>query len=237
MGVARRVRRVPGSVMKQPFRILLLDDDPHALAGLAELLEGAGYDVTPSSVFQDARQRVEEAAFDLLVTDVRLRSFNGLHLVMQCRRAVPEMAIMIMTGYDEPLIELEARRYNAGFVRKPVEPVTFLAQVAEALGGVRRERRWPRKRVTGGFRVTAAGHPAAVVDVSYDGLRLEIPAARSVPAVFDVEVAAIGLAFEVQPVWSSPPTGDAALVCGATLLSNDTRAARTWRTIVDRLSP
>jgi DNA-binding response OmpR family regulator len=223
--------------MKLPFRIHPLDDDPHALAGLAELLADAGYDVTCSSTFQDARQRLDETLFDLLITDVRLRSFNGLHLVMQCRRALPEMAIMIMTGYDEPLMELEAARYKAGFVRKPVEPATFLAQVGETLGAVRRERRWPRKRVMGGFRVTAAGHAAAVVDVSYDGLRLEIPSARSVPPVFDVEVAAIGLAIEVQPVWSSSPTGDAALVCGATLLSSDTPAARTWRTIVDRLSP
>jgi DNA-binding response OmpR family regulator len=223
--------------MKQPFHILLLDDDPHALAGLAELLAAAGYDVTASSAFQDARHRLEERPFDLLVTDVRLRSFNGLHLVMHCRRAVPEMPVMIMTGYDEPLIELEASRYRAGLVRKPVEPVTFLAQVAEALRAVGRGRRGPRQRGRGGVGVTAAGHPAAVVDVSYDGLRLEIPAAQSVPPVFDVEVAAIGLAFEVQPVWSSPPTADGAFVCGATLIANDTPAARTWRTIVDRLSP
>lgn len=233
----RRGRRLPGTVMKLPFRILLLDDDPHTLAGLAELLANAGYDVTPSSAFQDARLRLEETAFDLLITDVRLRSFNGLHLVMQCRRALPDMAIMIMTGYDEPLMELEAGRYKASFVRKPVEPVAFLAQVAEALGAVRRQRRWPRKRVTGGFRVRAAGHAAAVVDVSYDGLRLEIPSARSVPPVFDVEVEAIGLAFEVQPVWASAPIGSAALICGATLLSSDTPAAQTWRTIVDRLTP
>ena len=128
---------------------------------------------------------------------------------------------MIMTGYDEPLIELEAARYKAGLVRKPIEAVTFLAQVADSLGAVRRQRRWPRKRVMGGFRVTAAGRPAAVVDVSYDGLRLEIPEVRSVPPVFDVEVTAIGLAFEVQPVWSSSPAGDAALVCGGTLLASD----------------
>ncbi len=227
----------PGSVMKLPYRILLLDDDPHARAGLAELLADAGYEVTAASAFQDARQKLDDAPFDLLITDVRLGSFNGLHLVMHCRRSMPEMAIMIMTGYDEPLVALEAGRYKAAYVRKPIDPVTFLEQIAEALGGVRRQRRWPRKRVAGGFRVTAAGHAAAVVDVSYDGLRLEIPAARSVPPVFDVEVAAIGLAFEVQPVWSYPAGGEAALVCGATLLATDTPAARTWRTIVDRLSP
>ena len=52
------------------------------------------------------------------------------------------------------------------------------------LSGVRRQRRWPRKRVEGGFRVTVKGRSAAVVDVSYGGLRLEMPD----------EVAAAGLA-------------------------------------------
>ena len=100
---------------------------------------------------------------------------------------------------------------------------------------MRRERRWPRKRVLGGFRVTAAGRPAAVVDVSYGGLCLEIPAAEAVPALFDVEVSGINLHLMVEPVWSSARV-PGALLCGAALASDSTPAARTWREIVDRLS-
>ena len=122
---------------------------------------------------------------------------------MQCRRDSPEMAIIIMTGYDEPLIELEASRYNAEFVRKPIQPAEFLDGVARALASVRRQRRWPRKRVIGGFRVTAHGHPAAVMDVCYGGLRLEMSAAMPLPDTFDVEVSGIGLRFEVEPVWAN----------------------------------
>ena len=70
------------------------------------------------------------------------------------------------------------------------------------LAAVRRQRRWPRKRVVGGFRVTAAGRTAAVVDVSYGGLRLELPDRGRLPKTFDVEVAGIGLHLEVEPVWS-----------------------------------
>jgi DNA-binding response OmpR family regulator len=221
--------------MKLPFRVLVLDDDPHALEGITELLRGSGFDVTPSSNYNEAKQLMGDAVYDLLITDVRLRSFNGLHLVMQCRREYPEMALMIMTGYDEALMELEASRYNAQFVRKPIEPSQFLLQVGSSLGSVRRQRRWPRKPVAGGFRVIVDGQPAAVLEVGYGGLRLEIPAAKSVPQTFIVEVAGINLRLEMQPVWSYPAPGGNALVCGATLSSDESAAARTWRTIVDRL--
>ena len=97
---------------------------------------------------------------------MRVRSFNGLHLVMQTRADHPETAIIIITGYDDPLIDLEAHRYHADLVRKPIRPAEFRKRVNEALAGVRRQRRWPRKRVVGGFRVTIKGRPAAVASTS-----------------------------------------------------------------------
>ena len=90
--------------------------------------------------------------------------------------------------------------------------------------------------MVGGFRVVAAGTPAAVVDVCYGGLRLEMPMVSKLPRKFEVEVSGIGLNLEVQPVWSYTADGGG-VVCGATLSSESTPAARTWRTIVDRLNP
>lgn len=222
--------------MKLPYRILLLDDDEHALEGITELLRDSGYSVTPVPSYENAKSLVTAENFDLLVTDVRLRGFNGLHLVMQCRRDSPDMAMMIMTGYEEPLMELEASRYNAEFVRKPIKPDEFLEGVARALSRVRRQRRWPRKRVIGGFRVKAHGHPAAVMDVCYGGLRLEMPGAMPLPDTFDIEVSGIGLRLEVAPVWANPSSQAGSVVCGAALSSDTTPEARTWRTIVDRLT-
>ena len=222
--------------MKLPYRILVLDDDEHALEGFVELLREAGYNVTGASTFESAKRLLGLEPFDLLITDVRLRGFNGLHLVMQVRAEYPDTEVIIISGYDEPLIELEASRHNAVFVRKPVMPAEFLKTVTNCLAHVRRQRRWPRKRVVGGFRVTAAGKPAAVVDVCYGGLRLEIASASSLPSTFDVEVAGIGLQLAVQPVWSYPSADSQSVVCGAALTSDSTPAARTWRAIVDRLS-
>src|SRR5918999_6068918 len=217
--------------MKLPFRILVLDDDEHAMAGIVELLRDADYHVTAAATYDAAKRLLAVGSYDLLVTDVRLRGFNGLHLVMQSRLDYPEMGVMIITGYDDPMLELEAGRYQAKLFKKPIKPTEFLGEVSRYLAGVRRQRRWPRKRVIGGFRVTAAGRPAAVVDVSYGGLRLEIPASGKLPPRFDVEVSGIGLHLEVQPVWSNASEQAGAMVIGAALASDSTPAARTWRAI------
>jgi CheY-like chemotaxis protein len=221
--------------MKLPYRVLVLEDDVNALAGIVEMLSDNGYDVTSSSAYEDAKLLLSGTSFDLFVTDVRLRSFNGLHLVMKVRNESPETAIVIMTGYDEPMLELEAGRYNAQFVRKPIKAMDLLSAVRRSLSSIRRERRWPRKRVIGGFRVTVGGRPASVVDVCYGGLCLEIATTDALPAIFDVEVSGIGLHLMVEPIWSSPTT-PGAILCGAALASDATPAANTWRAIVDRLS-
>ena len=89
--------------------------------------------------------------------------------------------------------------------------------------------------VTGGFRVTVHGTPAAVMDVCYGGLRLQLASLVQLPSRFAIEVSGIGLNLEVQPVWSYP-ADDGSVVCGAALAAENTAAARTWRTIVDRLN-
>jgi len=222
--------------MKLQYRILVLDDDENALSGIVELLCDAEYHVTGATTYEAAQHLLAAQSYDLFITDVRLRGYNGLNLVMKSRTEYPDMAVIIISGYEEPLMELEASRYHAVFVGKPLRPSVFLQTVAESLSGVRRERRWPRKRVVGGFRVTAAGKPAAVVDVSYGGLRLQVPKGTELTKSFPVELAGIGLQFEVQAVWSCPSDNSNYTLCGAAIEMNQGAAANTWRAIVDRLS-
>jgi DNA-binding response OmpR family regulator len=222
--------------MKLPYRILVLEDDPNTLSGVVEMLRDADYDATGAGTYEAAKSLLAISSYDLFITDVRLRGFNGLNLVRQCSGDYPDMGIIIMTGYDESMMEIEAARYGATFIRKPFSAASLLGTVTDCLAQVRRQRRWTRKRVLGGFRVVAAGRPAAVVDVSYGGLRLELPNSANVPESFAVEVSGIGLHLPVERVWTQPSTDGATLVCGASLAADATPAARTWRAIVDRLS-
>ena len=76
------------------------------------------------------------------------------------------------------------------------------------------------------------------MDVSYGGLRLELPDRGSLPKSFDVEVAGIGLHLEVEPVWSYPSQTPAEPSRHGSRASHPAgrhlRARRvTWRPIVD----
>jgi CheY-like chemotaxis protein len=225
-----------GPTVKLPYRILVLDDDEHALTAIVELLRDAAYLVTAAATYDSAKRLLAIGSFDLLVTDVRRRGFNGLDLVRLCSRDLAEMAIMIITADDEAAIEAEAARHGACVTRKPIEPGPFLVAVNDCLATVRRRRRWVRRRVVGGFSVTAAGRPASVVDVCYGGMCLEVAQAEALPPVMDIEVPGIGLNFDVDVVWSHQSENGTSVVCGAALVTDATPAARTWRAIVDRLT-
>ena len=222
--------------MKLPFRILVLDDDEHALSGIVELLRDAGHVVTAAATIDAAKGLLAIGSYELLITDVRLRGFNGIDLVRQCHRDYSEMSIMIITGYDDERMEMEASRYGACFARKPVKPAEFMSAVETCLSAVRRQRRWMRKKVAGPFRVTAHGQPAAVIDVSYGGLSLEVDSVDDLPQLFDVQLSGIGLTLPVDVVWWRLSQERASVFCGAALTAEATPSARTWRDIVDRLT-
>jgi CheY-like chemotaxis protein len=220
--------------MSAPLRVLVLDDDPHTLDGVTELLRSGGYEVAPAATYESAKSLMDSEGFDLLIADVRLRGFNGLRLVQQCRQSHPSMSLMVLTGSDEALTEIEARRHGARFLHKPIQASRLLDEVAESLAHLKARRRWPRTAVPGGFRARGAGRDAAVMEVGYGGMCVELAGRAPVPPTFDVEVAAIGLVLPVRTVWLEERP--ASVVCRVALVSDTTAAAITWRTVVDRLS-
>ncbi len=62
--------------MKLPFRILVLDDDEHALSGIVELLRDAGHHVTGASTYDAAKRLLAVTPFavarDLVDAQVRI---------------------------------------------------------------------------------------------------------------------------------------------------------------------
>src|SRR5512138_222561 len=105
-----------------PYHVLVVDDDEMTLAGLLELLRDAGHQATGAATFDAARRLLDVGNYDLFVADIRLRSQNGLHLVRLSRMLHPDMGIILMTGYPEPSLALEASRYGAVYLEKPLHP-------------------------------------------------------------------------------------------------------------------
>jgi len=115
--------------MKLLFRILVLDDDPHALEGINELLLAAGYDVTAASNYQTAKELMVASTYDLLISDVRLRSYNGLHLVLRGKSSHPPLAAIVTSRIVDPALYKEAEQLDATYVLKSIGAQEFRAAV------------------------------------------------------------------------------------------------------------
>jgi DNA-binding NtrC family response regulator len=110
--------------------ILLVDDNESFLSGLTELLRNHGFTVVPRGDFVGAREYLQQHVPDVLVTDVRLREYNGLHLVWIARaRSVSVLAIVYSSHFD-PVIEAEANGCGALFLDKRQVASELIARLA-----------------------------------------------------------------------------------------------------------
>jgi DNA-binding NtrC family response regulator len=110
----------------------MVDDEPSLLDGFRIAFNRAGRPIVTSGSFEEARRKVLEDKFDILVTDVRLGAFNGLQLAIIARDRDPEIGIIVFSGYDDPVLQEEAARLGAHYL---VKPVTFdrLLEAIESL--------------------------------------------------------------------------------------------------------
>jgi DNA-binding response OmpR family regulator len=102
-------------------QIVVVDDDPAVLATLVNVLKTWGYDLVPFTRFEDARAFLSEKAADILIVDVRLGIYNGLQLVHLARQNHPEMRVVAVSGYDDPVLRAAAEDAGAAYFLKPIE--------------------------------------------------------------------------------------------------------------------
>jgi DNA-binding NtrC family response regulator len=121
--------------MKPTFAVLVVDTDTAALAGLVDLLRGAGYKATGAPTFETARELLETAVFDLLMTEQRLMTHNGLHLVVRSQVLQRAPAAIVLSSVPSSVDEAEARRLGASYLARPVDPAALLTFVSKTLQG------------------------------------------------------------------------------------------------------
>lgn len=115
-------------------RILIVDDEDATRRLLARVLEGQGYVCTLAADAHEARLRLENDRFDLMLCDVNMPGESGLQLLKHVLREHPDTAAVMVTGLDDPQfanIALETGAY--GYVIKPFESNEVLIDVANAL--------------------------------------------------------------------------------------------------------
>ena len=130
-----RVMSASSKPEKKPPLIFIVDDNPD-LTEMAEMvLLGEGYRCArfgdPQEVLQSFQQNAERP--DLLLTDYEMGSMNGLELIEHCRRDVPGLKAVLLSGTVEASTALRHPVRINHFLSKPYQPRDLMALVKSLL--------------------------------------------------------------------------------------------------------
>jgi DNA-binding response OmpR family regulator len=182
--------------------ILVVSADPHVLSDRVNFLRRAGFSARASSSFPDARRALEEGpAPEILVTDVRLGPYNGLHLVAVARVEFPRAFAIVIGGADH-VLEVEATGLGARYLSGPVSSQALLATIGGVMAVERPRRRWPRKRLPIEVPAVIGGIPGRLLDVSYGGACIEVFGASMPSEAVDIQIPELGMDLHGLRVWA-----------------------------------
>ncbi|TMI44782.1 MAG: sigma-54-dependent Fis family transcriptional regulator [Betaproteobacteria bacterium] len=127
--------------------VLIVDDDPALLQALPEALQmrmtGLTVDTAQSGAV--ALDRITARDYDAIVTDIKIPGMDGLELLAEIRTHRPDTPTLMITGYGEHDLVVQALRAGAyDFIRKPIDRDYFVGSLRRAI-----EKRELSRRVKG----------------------------------------------------------------------------------------
>ncbi len=117
--------------------VLLVEDDEQVRLIASQILKLHGYRVLDAAGPADAIEQSQRFAegIELLITDVVMPKMNGRSLAERLREQRPQLLVLYMSGYADHVLEAEGALAGAGFLQKPLTPLTLTAMVRHLLDG------------------------------------------------------------------------------------------------------
>lgn len=121
--------------------ILVVDDSPNTLEVLQRNLQSEGYRVFTAPDVADAVRILENAPFDLVITDFKMPKVSGLDLVRHVRENFKDTEVMMITGYPSVGGAVGAVKAGAAeYLPKPFTEEELLTAVRSVLENLRIRR-------------------------------------------------------------------------------------------------
>jgi two-component system, NtrC family, response regulator PilR len=115
-------------------RILVVDDEPSMREVLEITLRQEGYVVTVADGGEAALRALDAAAFELVVTDLRMRGVDGLAVLRAVKERAPGTAVLMLTAFASTDTAVEAMKLGAyDYVTKPFKLDELRLTIASAL--------------------------------------------------------------------------------------------------------
>ncbi len=211
---------------------------PRVVVALPDWSEGAlvaswltehGLEPVHRTTLEAAGSEIRTRAFDLLIADATWAASPALQAAGRARGpATP--TILIGDATDSRATAANAQTM---YLSRPVELAVLSCFVSMALMESRPVRRSPRKTVQR-FDALINDAPGRIVDVSAEGLRLELE--RVPPPYFAVRIPLLGVAVIARRMWTMTGSEQASTIwCGGELSHNRPGSEQAWRSFVDTI--
>ena len=106
----------------KPRPLLLVDDDATFVHVLARALGSRGFQVLTAHTLTDALALARESHPRYCVLDLKLGEENGLRLIPELNSLIPDIRILLLTGYASIATAVEAIKRGAhDYLAKPVD--------------------------------------------------------------------------------------------------------------------
>ena len=116
--------------------ICVVDDDITVLKAVCMTCEQVGADTHCFSDAASCLKALHSGCCDLLITDVKMPGMNGLELLREVERVIPSLPVLLMTGYGDVPLAVEALKAGAAdFIEKPLEMSSLLSALESAIDG------------------------------------------------------------------------------------------------------
>jgi len=121
--------------MDEPFRILIVDDEPNIRSGLARGLDQETRVIATAASVNEALDKFDDESFQLVIADVRLPGDrDGLDLISLVQERRPGTTVIVITAHGTVATAVEAMRRGAfDFIAKPVDLNLIRQQVERAI--------------------------------------------------------------------------------------------------------
>lgn len=123
--------------MQNAQKVLIAEDEPNALVGLAELISGWGYRTETARDGMEAWEKILAWDPAIVVTDLKMPRLDGIGLLTklgeESKSLHSNMAVIVLTAMGSIQLAVDAMKLGAyDFLQKPVDPTRLRTILANA---------------------------------------------------------------------------------------------------------
>jgi two-component system NtrC family response regulator len=115
--------------------VLIVDDEKNYPLILSAVLEEEGFETFTANSGSEALEILKNTDIDLVVTDMKMPSMNGIELLEKIKAKDPDLPVIMMTAYGTVDKAVEAMQKGAySYILKPFDNDRLIIYVNKAVG-------------------------------------------------------------------------------------------------------